>query len=254
MANSTIKSARRVIEIMEFFDRKRRALGLKEICEALDYPVSSGAAMLKSLMLLGYLEYDRVTRTYLPTMRIAVLGRWVADQLFNEFKMLPLMDDLRERTRETIILGTQSEIRAQYVHVLRSPQPLSYSAEPGSLRPLTRSGVGLVLLSTKSDAEIDTLVYRSNYDEANRARRVALKEVMEKVTVIRKQGYFFSRHLYTEGVGVIAMPLPVAPYNRTFVIALGGPVRRLEKNLSSNLVAMRRAIKAFLPDPSALRR
>lgn len=209
--------------------------------------------MLKSLMLLGYLEYDRATRTYLPTMRIAVLGRWVADQLFSEFKMLPLMEELRERTRETIILGTQSEIRAQYVHVLRSPQPLSYSAEPGSLRPLTRSGVGLVLLSTKPDAEIDTLVYRSNYDEPNRNRRVALKDVMEKVNAIRKQGYFFSRHLFTEGVGVIAMPLPVAPYNRTFVVALGGPVRRLEKNLPSILTAMKRAIKAFLPEPSLRR-
>ncbi|MCC8934964.1 IclR family transcriptional regulator [Bradyrhizobium ivorense] len=247
MANATIKSARRVIEIMEFFDRKRRPIGLKEICDGLGYPVSSGAAMLKSLMLLGYLEYDKASRTYLPTMRIAVLGRWVADQLFSEARMLPLMEELRERTRETIILGTQSEIRAQYVHVLRSPQPLSYSAEPGSLRPLTRSGVGLVLLSTKSDPEIDTLVYRSNYDEPNRSRRVALKDVMEKVSGIRKQGYFFSRHLYTEGVGVIAMPLPAAPYNRTFVVALGGPVRRLEKNLAANLTAMRKAIRTLLP-------
>src|SRR5919204_5284479 len=102
MANAPIKPARRVIEIMEFFDRKRRPIGLKEICDGLGYPVSSGAAMLKSLMLLGYLEYDKASRTYLPTMRIAVLGRWVADQLFNEFKMLPLMEELRERTRETI--------------------------------------------------------------------------------------------------------------------------------------------------------
>ena len=247
MANSTIKSARRVIEIMEFFDRKRRPLGLKEICETLGYPVSSGAAMLKSLMLLGYLEYDRGTRTYLPTMRIAMLGRWVTDELFNEFKMLPLMEELRERTRETIILGTQSEVRAQYVHVLRSPQPLSYSAEAGSLRPLTRSGVGLVLLSTKSDPEIDMLVYRSNYEESNRSRRVALKDVMDKVKIIRKQGYFFSRNLYTEGVGVIAMSLPAAPFNRRFVVALGGPVRRLEKHLADNLATMNRTIKRFLP-------
>jgi DNA-binding IclR family transcriptional regulator len=249
MTSATIKSARRVIEIMEHFDRKRCPLGLKEICEELDYPVSSGAAMLKSLMMLGYLEYDRTSRTYLPTMRIAVLGRWVADQLFSEFRMLPLMEELRERTRETIILGTQSESRAQYVHVLRSPQPLSYSAEPGSLRPLTRSGVGLVLLSTKSNEEIDALVYRSNYDEPNRGRRVPLKDVMEKVNVIRKQEYFFSRHLYTEGIGVIAIALPAAPYNRTFVIAVGGPVLRLEKNLSLNLSAMKKAIRTFLPAP-----
>ena len=62
MADAAIKSARRVFEIMEFFDRERRPLGLKSICKTLDYPVSSGAAMLKSLVSVGYLEYDRKTQ------------------------------------------------------------------------------------------------------------------------------------------------------------------------------------------------
>lgn len=247
MAEAAIKSARRVFEIMELFDRERRPLGLKTICSTLGYPVSSGAAMLKSLVTLGYLEYDRKTQTYLPTMRIAVLGRWVSEQLFSEIKMLPLMEDLRDRTRETVIVGTQSDISAQYVHVLRSNQALSYSAAAGSLRPLARCGVGLTLLSNKSDADIDTLVYRNNHAEPVRSRRVALKDVMGSIEKIRKQGFFFSRGLYTEGVGVIAMPLPRAPFTRTFVIALGGPIQRLERHLDENVAAMRGAIRRFLP-------
>ncbi len=247
MADAAIKSARRVFEIMEFFDRERRPLGLKSICDALGYPVSSGAAMLKSLVSLGYLEYDRKTQTYLPTMRIAVLGRWVSEQLFSEIRMLPLMEDLRDRTRETVIVGTQSDISAQYVHVLRSNQTISYSAEPGSLRPLARCGVGLTLLSNKSDADIDTLVYRNNHAEPVRSRRVVLKDVMGSIDKIRKQGFFFSRNLYSEGVGVIAMLLPRAPFTRTFAIALGGPVQRLERHLDENVATMRSAIRRFLP-------
>jgi DNA-binding IclR family transcriptional regulator len=247
MADTAIKSARRVFEIMEFFDRERRPLGLKSICDTLDYPVSSGAAMLKSLVSLGYLEYDRNTQTYLPTMRIAVLGRWVSEQLFSEIKILPLMEDLGARSRETVIVGTQSDISAQYVHVLRSNQTLSYSAEPGSLRPLARCGVGLTLLSNKSDADIDTLVYRNNHAEPVRSRRVALKDVMGSIEKIRRQGFFFSRNLYTEGVGVIAMLLPRAPFTRTFVIALGGPVQRLERRLDEHVAMMRSAVRRFLP-------
>ena len=242
MAGPVVKSARRVFEIMEFFDRERRPLGLKTICARLGYPASSAAAILKSLMALGYLEYDRKTQTYLPTMRIAVMGRWVSDQLFSESKLLPLMEDLRQRTQETVIVGTQSDISAQYVHVLRTYHPLSYAVEPGSLRPLGRSGVGLVLLSARSDAEIDALIYRSNYAEPVRSRRVALQDVMRDVEAIRRQGYFFSRHRYTEGVGVIAMLLPTAPFNRTFAVALGGPVQRLEKHLEEHLTTMRKAI------------
>jgi DNA-binding IclR family transcriptional regulator len=246
MASSTIKSARRVIEIMELFDREQRPLCLTEICEALEYPVSSGAGMLKSLMLLGYLEYDQATRTYLPTMRVARLGRWVADPLSNEFRILPLMNELREQTGETVILGIQNESRAQYARVLRSLQPLSYAAESGSLWPLTRSGVGLVLLSTKSDAEIDALVFRSNQDEPNGSHHVTIKDVMEKVTAIREQEYSFSSDHCTEGIGIIAMPLQNAAYSEVFVTAIGGPIQRLEKSLSSNLAAMRKAIKSYL--------
>ncbi len=29
------------------------------------------------MVVLGYLDYDRFSRTYLPTMRIASLGSWV---------------------------------------------------------------------------------------------------------------------------------------------------------------------------------
>src|SRR5437763_1952974 len=101
-----------------------------------------------------------------------------------------------------------------------------FDRELRPLRPLARCGVGLTLLSNKSDADIDTLVYRNNHAEPVRSRRVVLKDVMGSIDKIRKQGFFFSRNLYSEGVGVIAMLLPRAPFTRTFAIALGGPVQR----------------------------
>lgn len=249
MASSTIKSARRVIEILEYFDRERRPLGLTEICGALEYPLSSGTGMLKSLVVLGYLEYDRSNRTYLPTMRVAMLGRWVAEQSLSGSRMLPLMEELRERTRETVMLGAQNDTRVLYVHVLGSPQPLNYSPEPGSLHPLVRSCIGLALLSTKPDSDIDVLVTRNNQKESDRRSHVALKDIREKVSAIRHQGYIFSRQLGAEGVGMVAMPLPTDPFDRIFAIALGGPAERLEKHLAANVAVMNSAIKRFLPRP-----
>ncbi|HEX7943836.1 MAG TPA: helix-turn-helix domain-containing protein, partial [Phenylobacterium sp.] len=79
-----MKSAQRALEILEVFARQRRPLALKEILEELGYPTSSGSALMKSLVALGYLDYDRERRTYFPTMRIAVLGHWVPAALFGE--------------------------------------------------------------------------------------------------------------------------------------------------------------------------
>src|ERR1700728_1826638 len=131
MSESTIKSARRVFEIFEYFDRERRPLSLKDISKRLDYPASSGSVLLKSLVALGYLDYDQTSRTYFPTMRIAALGSWVHGSLFGEGDITKLMEHLHRVTDETIILGSRSGLFAQYIHVLNSGQPLHFAVAPG---------------------------------------------------------------------------------------------------------------------------
>ena len=226
MATDSVKSARRVFEVLEYFDRQRRPLPLKEIIETLGYPASSGSALLKSLVSLGYLDYDRERRTYFPTMRIAALGQWVGEALFGDGALLELMERLHGLTAETVILAAQSDVHAQYVHVLHSAEPLQFSVPPGARRPLAASGMGWVLLSAKPDAEIELLRRRANLGAAVKLDREAL---MERVNEVRVRGYAFSKHTVSDGAGIIAALLPRGPFGRTFAIGVGGPVSRLEQ-------------------------
>ena len=74
-AASTTKSARRVMEILELFDQVRRPMSLKEVCDRLGLAPSSGIALLKSLVFVGYLEFDKASRTYLPTLFVNIVGQ-----------------------------------------------------------------------------------------------------------------------------------------------------------------------------------
>jgi IclR family transcriptional regulator, KDG regulon repressor len=134
MAGSEVKSARRVFEILEYFDRERRPLGLKDVLEGLGYPASSGSALLKSLIQLGYLDYDRERRRYYPTMRIAALGGWVHAALFGDGALTGLMNQLHRATGESVILAAQSDLHAQYVHVIHSAGPKRFTVPPGARR------------------------------------------------------------------------------------------------------------------------
>jgi DNA-binding IclR family transcriptional regulator len=241
---SAIKSARRVIEMLELFDRLRRPLTLKEICHALTYPVSSAQALLKSLVVLGYLEYDRPSRTYLPTMRIAAVGRWVAEGLFGEGDVLPMMRRLHERTGETAILGARSDLFAHYVHVVRAEdEPLHHAPAPGSVRPLGRCGIGRLLLSAQTDDEIDLLVRRINIAEPQ--ARLDLSELMDDIAAIRHQRHVFSRHLFAEGTGMIAVLAPGALHGRRLALGVGGPVARLEARYDEHLATLRAAAETL---------
>ena len=228
MADDAVKSARRVFEILEYFDRERRPLALKDILCRLGYPASSGSALLKSLVGLGYLDYDGEHRTYFPTMRIAALGAWVGDALFGDGALTGLMDHLHRVTGETVILATQSDLHAQYVHVVHSAEPLQFSVPPGARRPLGASGMGWLLLGAKTDAEIERLRRRINA-EAGEGPKLTREGLAERVNEVRVRGYAISKHTVSEGAGIIAALLPRGPFGRTYAIGVGGPVARLEQ-------------------------
>lgn len=241
MAEDAVKSARRVFEVLEHFDRQRRPLSLKEILDALAYPASSGSAILKSLVALGYLDYERERRTYFPTLRIAALGAWMHDALFGDGALSALMGQLHRVTGETIILATQSNLRAQYVHLIHSVEPLRFSAPPGARRPLARSGMGWLLLSAKPDAEIEKLRRRINAEEADTAK-LSQDALMEIIQDVRLKGYAFSKHTVSDGVGVIGALLPPSPHGRVYAIGVAGPVSRLERKEALILAELRAGV------------
>lgn len=241
VAESAVKSAKRALEILEVFARHRRPLALKEILDELGYPTSSGSALLKSLVQLGYLDYDRERRTYFPTMRISVLGSWVPQALFGDGQLLPALEALAARTGETVILAVQSDLHAQYVHLVHSAEPLQARVQPGTLRPLARSGLGLVLLSGKTDAEIERLRRRIN--AAGESGGQTREELMSRVGEVRARGYAFSKNAISPGVGIIGAALPKGPFGRMSAVGVAGAVPRLEDREDAIVAELRTTVQ-----------
>ena len=237
MTDSAVKSAKRAFEILEAFSRHRRPLALKELLDELDYPASSGSALMKSLVALGYLDYDGERRTYFPTMRIAALGNWVPGVLFGDGPLLGALEDLHRETGETVILAVQSDLHAQYVHVIPSPEPLQLRVPPGTRRPLAQSGLGLVLLSAKRDPEIERLRRRINASGEGAA--LTRDEMMARVNAVRARGYAFSRNAISQGVGIIGAALPNGPFGRVFAVGAAGQVERLERKEEEIVAALK---------------
>jgi DNA-binding IclR family transcriptional regulator len=245
VSDKAVKSAKRVFEVLEHFDRERRPLTLKDIAGQLGYPASSASILLKSIVALGYLDYDRGHRAYFPTMRIAALGGWVHGALFGGANVDALMQRLRALTDETIILAAQSDLHAQYLHVIGGAEPLQVAAPPGARRPLGKSGMGWLLLSARTDKEIETLRRRINA-EPDQHPKLTKAELTERVNAARGRGYVFSKHTVSEGAGVIACLLPRGPFGRTLALGVGGPVWRLEQKETMILREIRDGIAKYV--------
>jgi len=239
--SSTIKSARRIFEVLEYFEEVQRPISLKEISVKYDYPVSSAAALLKSMVALGYLFYDSYNRTYMPTMRIAQMGSWLKSGLFGESAILDMVSYVHQELNELVSISTQSDLHAQYIHCLQTTQPLRFEVKPGTIRPLAIAGVGRTILSVHPDVEIERLLRRIKVSRPP-AEYMELDELMKIINGIRRDGYMFSKHVITREAGVIAMPLPQRSFGRILVLGVGGPVTRLEENFDRILATLKKGI------------
>jgi DNA-binding IclR family transcriptional regulator len=249
MNGTVVKSTGRAFEILELFEEIQEPLSLTDVMAKLGYPASSTLALLKSMSTLGYLAYDRSTKQYIPTIRTALLGDWVMGKLFGEVRVLQLMQDLLEKTSETILLGVQSDLYVQYIHTIQSVLPVRYYVKSGTLRPLCKSAMGLALLSTKPTLEVQKIVRRLNAEAENPEARINGADLAALLDQIRDRGYALSINSVNRGVGAIAMCLPEPIGGRQLVVGVAGTADRLSENEATISAAIRSAIDRFLKSP-----
>jgi DNA-binding IclR family transcriptional regulator len=253
VVSSVIKTAGRVFEVLEYMREQRRAVTAREVSERLGYPRSSTLVLLKSMAALGYLRYDLQHRAFYATARLATLGDWVLDSMFQGGMLLELLDYVARTTGQTAILAVENDIYAQYVQIVLGRGPMQFNVQPGTRRLLAMSGLGWVLLSMRSQAEIERIVQRTN-SRLNRAgQQVDITYVLERVRETREQGFAFSKGAVAEGVGVIGMALPPSDSEERIAIGVGGLISQLERSTDTFVRVIRDSIAEYIrrPDTSS---
>ncbi|KKW91866.1 IclR family transcriptional regulator [Sphingobium chungbukense] len=205
-ASRTIKSAHRVLEILEYFDQDRRVATVMEMSRTLNYPQSSTSELLRCLTRLGYLHYNRVRRTYSPTARVALLGAWVKPSLFRGGPVLSAIDEIAKLTGETVLLSTSSNYVLQHLHVIHGNNEHALDAHAGDQLSILHSTQGRLLLSSYRNEGIRSAVHRLNAEETDLSRHVRVAELLSEFAVLREKGWSIDQN--PDGVGCVAVLLP----------------------------------------------
>jgi DNA-binding IclR family transcriptional regulator len=185
-----VKSARRVLEVLEYFDRENPSATVTEIARALSYPQSSTSVLLRCLRQLGYLYYNRYHRTYRLTARAALIGCWAAEGNFRGGKMVRLIDAVADRVEETVVLSaTNCDYQVHHVHVVRGASPAAAAIRSGDSGPVLHSAQGELVLASYPDAQIRLALHRLNADQADPSLRVNINNKLAELRAIRDRGW-----------------------------------------------------------------
>lgn len=247
-----VKSAGRVLRILELFDVLKREALVSEVSELLGLPQSSTSVLLRSLVVMGYLSYNAPTRAFAPTTRLALLGSWVNGPLLSDGPLIRLMHRLNMRTGQAVVLAVRNRVMSQYIHVVQATSPVRLYVVQGSRRPLACSATGLTLISDLPDSEIKRIGMRYNAEPQEVDIKISISTLLERVQAVRTNGYAFQHDTVTPGAGVIAMRLPqLEKTDERLSIGIAAPTEILREKKDEFVVALHEEIASHLVDPGA---
>lgn len=245
MKSSPVKSAQRVLELLEFFAEWRRPATVKDISQSLGYPQSSTSVLLRSLKESGHFDHDPRTGLYSPNIRLALTTSWIEEQLYSEQSLLRMMEWVLSRTGHTVMIGKREGSNVRYMHVLQATRAGSFTSKIGMLRPLFRSAAGKMLLTTMAERDIGRLLQQANAHEANADVRVDIDAALQTRKQALLDGYAISRGTSVQGAAALAMLLPTPRGTESLSLSLGGPINEIEQELPQLLEILRKAIRPF---------
>jgi DNA-binding IclR family transcriptional regulator len=199
-------------------------------------------------VLLGILHYDRYTRLYSPTIRMALLGSWVNERLFGSGQLVRLSEALNRRTGHAVLVATRNGRFAKYIHVVQATRLARLHITLGTERPLAASGTGYAILSTYTDSEVRKIVHAVNAYTTAQKDVVSVNDLLPILVKIRRRGYSYVPDLVTAGGGVIAMPLPNVQKREPLVIGVGGISDVLTQHESEIVEIMKEEIHRYFSE------
>jgi len=249
VSSNKAKIARRVVEVLEYFDDEHPEATVMDIVRRYGRPQSSTSELLSSLVELGLLNKDPYSRSYRLTARAALLGSAGQPEMVRDGRLVRLMDRLVAQTGLTVVLFSKVDLDTQIV-TLRTGQREQRSAEDllgGMKEPLSDNCAGWLMLTTIDQARLEGTVRRLNA-EATPARKFSHAEMMDRLAKCGAQQYMFGPVGYDTGAEMVAALVPRKSVGEPLVIGLVHDCET-KVNRESLLQCIGDAMRQCLPDP-----
>lgn len=182
-------------------------LGVTELAHHLSLPKSVVFRWLATLKGIGFVAQDPETRRYRLGLRAISLGLTALDQVSLTQLALPVMEDLRARSSETVTLSLRVDDHRVYVSQLEGPQDVRMRVKIGKPWPLYAGASGRAILAALSDEEVDGYLSRVPLVPLTSHTISDKAELLLSIEEVRRAGYAVSQGERDAWAGSVAAPI-----------------------------------------------
>lgn len=222
---SGVKSALRVLTVLEYFAGTSKPATLALLSKQLDLPKSSCFALLETLRQAGYMYWLGKDRGYYPTRRWRDLGERISSQDPILALASPVLAELRDQLAETAILAKRDGVEVLYLDVAEPTQVLRFAAHAGQRKPVHSAASGRAMLALMDPATRHALIAQLELQHYSPATLVDPRAIEEQVEYGARLGWHVVIGEYRSDTTAIAVGFRFGGEEYAFVI--GAPIQRI---------------------------
>lgn len=225
----SVKSAKRVMQILDLLLFSEKGLTEKEISEKLEIPASSTFNILQTMLEEEYVRRDYF-RKYQLGAKIISLGNKAREELDLYHFSLPYLSKLGEVVNETVFLAYPHNQEMIYLAKIDCYHSIRTSAQPGANKPMYCTGLGKACLSALSEEEVIKLMSEIPYEQFTPYTVKNLDQLMKQLKQFKEQGYAVDDQENEIGLYCIAAPIKDANHKMIAAVSAAGPKERMVDN------------------------
>ncbi len=219
-----MRAVQRILAVIECFTPERRSLTLQEIEQRIDLPKATVFRIVHSLEEAGYMVRLE-NQQYCLSFRFIRIAGLVKSTLDIRSLTRPVMEELTEKTQETVCLYTLSGESRVCIDTESSARQLRSVMQPGNHAPMHSGSSSKTFVAYMPAARREPFL--GPMAKAMKRSRTAL---MEELDAIRKRGFAVSHGELHVGLSGIAAPIIDAHEQVNYCLSISGPTVRIQQH------------------------
>jgi DNA-binding IclR family transcriptional regulator len=224
-----VKSALRVLDVLETLAAAPAGLGVSEISRRLGIPKSSASMLLLTLEARGYVVDEGDRRFALHASLGGGSRSWVGGLRARLVHLAqPALERLTRATGETSFLGVPSGARnIEYASKVVSPKDLRVDVDLAAPRAIHSTSVGLAILAHQPAEAVERYLGEAPLARMTRYTICDPQKLRRELAAIRKRGYALLHQSHALDDSGVAAPIFAAGGEVVGALNVSAPTARL---------------------------
>ena len=231
----------RALGVVELLGQHPEGLNVTEMSEGLGIPKNSAFRIAVTLQGNGYLDRLEPSKSYRLTSKFITFGATAVSETNLFEKSLGVMRELRDATRETVLVGTRIGSEGVVLDQVPGTHTFRFSVDPGVRFPLHTAAPGKAILAHLPQHERATVMAGMSFKRFTPNTITTPQELETELSKVRERGYAFDLSEEMEGQYCIGAPIFDAKNFPAASIWLTAPATRL---LDSELDEVGRLVRS----------